>query len=120
MINTAKALEQFYSSFGLRAYLEDNVPDDVKRPYITYQLVETEWDQPATHYARIWYHDTGMAAILQVVDLVKDAISSGARIPCEGGCVVIRQGTPFAQIQNEEDPADKYAYLNMQINCYHV
>lgn len=121
MVNTAGALTAFYNSFGLPAYMEDNVPDDVERPYITYQIAEAEWNMPVTHYARIWYRDISNAAILGKVDEIKSAIGSGVRIDCDGGCIVIRQDNPFAQIQVEDgETHDKYAYLNMQLNCYHL
>ena len=38
MTNTAKALYQFFSGFGLPAYVEYNVPDEAALPYITYRL----------------------------------------------------------------------------------
>lgn len=126
MMQTAYALSEFYNSFGIPAYMELNVPEDAERPYITYSLVETEWQQPSTHYARVWYRDEGNAAILAKVDEIKAAIGTGAKIECDDGYVVIRPGTPFAQIQiedndsNQQNAYNKFAYLNMQINCYHL
>lgn len=119
MINTAQALYEFYSGFGLPAYTTSTVPDEAQLPYITYSLVESEPLAPATHYAQVWYRDTGNAAILGKVDEIKAAIGDGVRITCDGGYVVIRPGTPFVQLQTDEDPEIRYAYINTQINCYH-
>lgn len=120
MINTAQALYSFWSGFDLPAYTTMTVPDDAVIPYITYSLVESEPLNGATHYACIWYRATDNAALLETVDRVKDAIGTGCRIPCEGGYVVIRPATPFAQLMVDADPENRYAYINMQINCYHT
>lgn len=119
MTNTAQALNDFWNSFGLRAYATDTVPDDVVLPYITYSLVETEFLQPATHYAQVWYRDTSNAQMLTIVDAIKEAIGTGVVLECTGGYVVIRPDTPFVQLLADENPENRYAYINMQINCYH-
>ena len=119
MINTARALYQFWSGFGLPAYTVDTVPSDAVLPYITYSLVESESLEPATHYAQIWYRTTSNSIILAKVDLVKAAIGAGVVLPCDGGYVAIRPSSPFVQLMVDEDPANRCAYINMQINCYH-
>ena len=54
MTNTAKALYQFFSGFGIPAYVEYAPPDNAQLPYITYQLIEPDWDDGGTFYARVW------------------------------------------------------------------
>ena len=119
MINTAKALYEFYSGFGLPAYTVSTVPDDAQLPYITYSLIETEPLESATHYAQVWYRDTSNAALLAKVDEIKAALGNGVRIDCDGGYVVLRPMTPFVQLMVDANPENRYAYINMQINCYH-
>jgi len=119
LINTARALYEFWSGFGLPAYTVNTVPDDVNVPYITYSLTETEPFESATHYAQIWYRDTSNAAMLAKVDEIKEAIGNGVKIACEGGYVVIRPASPYVQLMTDIDPVNRYAYINMQINCYH-
>lgn len=126
MINTAQALYEFWSSFGLPAYTTTTVPDEdehgnpVKPPYITYSLVETEPFESSTHYAQVWYRDTGNVALLTKVDEIKAAIGNGVRITCDGGCVVLRPATPLVQLMVDAVPENRYAYINLQINCYHM
>lgn len=126
MTETARALYEFWSGFGLPAYTVGTVPDEdadgnpMKPPYITYSLVETEPLQPATHYAQIWDRDTSNANLMAKVDEVKEAVKDGAKIDCEGGYVVLRPGTPFVQLMVDANPENRYAYINMQINCYHL
>lgn len=119
MINTARALYGFWSGFDLPAATTMTVPEEWEPPYITYSLVESEPLQPATHYAQVWYRDTGNAAMLAKVDEIKAAIGDGVRMKCDGGYVVLRPSTPFVQIMTDQAPENRYAYLNMQINCYH-
>lgn len=119
MISTAQALYQFWSSFNLPAFTVGTIPSEQKLPYITYSLVESEPFESATHYAQIWYRSTSNAALLTKVDEIKLAIGAGVRIKCDGGYVVIRPSTPLVQLMVDEDPANRYAYINLQINCYH-
>lgn len=125
MINTARALQEFWSGFGVPAYTADTVPDEqpdgtpTQPPYITYSLTESESLEAATHYAQVWFRGTGNQWILSKVDEIKAAIGDGVRIDCDGGCVVIRPSTPFVQLMVDAVPENRYAYINMQINCYH-
>lgn len=121
MINTAQALYEFWSGFGLPAYTIGTVPDEqAGRPYITYSLPETEPLGQASHYAQVWYRDTSNTALLQKVDEIKAALKNGVLIRCEGGAVSLRPESPFAQLNVDIDPVNRYAYLSMQINCYHL
>ena len=119
MINTAQALQEFWSGFGLPAATVWTVPDDWEPPYITYSLVESEPTEPVSGYAQVWYRDTGNAAMLAKVDEIKAAIGTGTRLKCDGGYVVLRPSTPYVQLMSDEDPTKRYAYINLQINCYH-
>ena len=119
MTNTAEALYSFWSSFGLPAYTTTTVPDEINVPYITYSLVESESLEPATHYAQIFYRSTSNVELMEKVDAIKAAIGTGIRIQCEGGFVVLRPSTPYVQVVTDEVPENRYAYITLQINCYH-
>lgn len=119
MTNTAKALYNFFSGFGLPAYVEYNVPDSAVLPYITYQVVEPDWMDAATIFARVWYRDTSYVAINAKADQIKAAIGGGAMLPTDGGCLVLEKGTPFVQEQPMEgDDTLKVYYLNFTIYAY--
>lgn len=121
MTETAKALYAFWSGFGLPAYTVSTVPREAEVPYITYSLAETEPLESSTHYAQVWYRDTSNAALMAKVDEIKAAIgSTGVSLPCTGGYVVLRPLTPLVQLMVDQDSATRYAYINLQINCYHV
>ena len=121
MTDTAKALYTFYSSFGLPAYTETTVPEDAVLPYITYSLPETEPLESATHYAQVWYYSTSNAEVIAKADQIKAAIGTGILLRCTGGgWVALRPSTPLIQLLVEEDKEVRRAYINLQINCYHI
>ena len=117
MTNTAQALYQFWSSFGLPAFTVGTVPDEAEVPYITYSLVETEPLQPLTHYAQVWYRSTSNAALLAKTDEIMAVLKPGVSIPCTGGYVSLRGAT--VSLVTDMNPENRYAYINMQINCFH-
>lgn len=118
MTNTAKALYNFFSGFGLDAYAEHSIPDDAELPYITYQLIEPDWRDSATMYARVWYRSSSLVAINAKVDEIKNAIGEGVSLPTDGGAVYLGKGTPFAQyMPMEGDDTLKAVYLNLIINA---
>lgn len=118
MTNVAIALYQFFSGFGLSAFVENNVPDEATLPYITYQLVAPDWRDSSTMYARIWYRSTSFAAINAKVDEISAAIGEGVSIPTNGGAVYLGKGSPFAQyMPMEGDNTLKVVYLNLIINA---
>lgn len=116
MKNTAKALYNFFSSFGLEAYVEYSPDKDAQLPYITYQLVEPDWRDNATLYARVWYRSTSYVEINTKVDQIRAAIGEGLSLPTEDGAVYLTKGTPFAQnMPMEGDSTLKVVYLLFNI-----
>lgn len=129
MTNTAKALYAFFSGFGLPAFVEYDVPDEmpdaqgnmipVELPYITYQVVEPDWMDAATMYARVWYRSTAYEQLHAKVDEISAAIDGGVGLPTDGGFVVLEKGTPFAQdMPMEGDDTLKVSYLNLTVYAY--
>lgn len=124
MTTTAKALYQFFSSFGLPAFVENNVPDlidgkEVEPPYITYQLIEPDALREASFYARVWYIDESFEAISMKVDQIRQAIDRGYSVPIDGGVLWIWPDNNFCQFQPPDEPKLKIAYLSMILAAYH-
>ena len=119
MTNTATALYEFWSSFGIPAFTVDTVPVEQELPYITYSLPETPPLEPLTHYAQVWYRTTKNVELMATVDSIKQAFGTDRKVTlrCNGGYVVLRD--PTVQLQTDQNPENRYAYINMQINCYH-
>ena len=126
MTDVARALQSFWSGFGLPAYPEAGVPEAEDGedsltsllPYITYQLIQPEWDQNATYQARVWYWSESNVGIMAKVDEIKAEIGEGLLLPAGAGYICFRPGTPLVQMQPSEDWRLKIAYINLQFNAY--
>ena len=118
MTQTAQALKSFFSGFGVPAYSETSVPDDIQLPYITYPIKEPEWRQPTSFYIVLWCRTKGYADALAKADQILAAIGEGARIPTNDGIVVIRPETPLFQEVKDVDNDTKALYINLQLNAF--
>lgn len=117
MTEVAKALKAFYSRFGIPAYTEDSVPDDVKLPYITYTGVQSGVFASATHQCRVWYGGTGYAQVNAKADEIIAAIGQGVKLKAGRGFVYIYPGTPLAQMQPADD-STRIVYINLELRSY--
>ena len=118
MYRAAEALKTFFSGFGLPAYQEDTVPDDVSLPYISYSVSIPEWDQKASNYVRVWARTKSNTWIIQKADHILKSIGTGKKITFAGGYLMIWPETPNVQIEVDGDV--RYAYINLSINSYNL
>lgn len=118
MTNTARALYDFFSGFGLPAYVENTVPDDAALPYITYELLEPDSLDRAPFHARIWYRSTSYAGVSSKADEIRAAIDRGYSTPIDGGVLWIWRDDNFLQFQPSDEPELKLAYLSMILAAY--
>lgn len=119
MTSTATALYNFFSSFGIPAYVTDNIPDNVQMPYITYDLVEPEPLSVGLLSASVWYRGTSYAEISAKVDQIKAAIGNGLSLKTSSGVIHLfreREGA-FVRMMNDPNRETKRAYLSMTIHC---
>lgn len=122
MKETLKLLYEFWSSFGLPAYVENVVPDNAVLPYITYFAGKPDWMNQASVYARVWYRDESFISISEKVDEISERIGEGISLPAEdGGSVVIYKDSNFVQFledSTEEGLSIKIAYLSLIQSVY--
>ena len=118
MVNVAKALKSFLGSFDLPAYTLESVPDEVELPYITYPLVEPEWNQQASFYCQVWYRKNRLQELLSKADQIVGEIGLMKKISLPNGYLVIYPGTPLIQVLTDED--SQSAYITLSINAYHM
>lgn len=112
MTNTAIALYEFFSGFGIPAYEENSVPDDAEMPYITYQIVDPDWSETGSISASVWYEGVSYKDLDAKVDEIKAKTDGGIRIPTkDDGCLYIFKDSPFAQTQPTDRDDVKVAYL---------
>lgn len=120
MRTTGKTLKTFVGSFKLPAYATMSIPNDVQLPYLTYPLVEPEWNQKATFYIQGWYKTTSYAEMMEKCDEIIREIGTGIIINTENGYMVIYPETPLVQFLNDESNGTKSFYINLSINSYHM
>lgn len=114
MTDTATTLYSFWSSFGIPAYPEYNVPDGATMPYITYEITEPEWRSQTNIHARVWYRDTSYVPIVAKLDNISDRIGEGVLLPSGEGFILLFKDSQFIQFQPYEVDSDvKIAYLSM-------
>lgn len=119
MRDVAKALYDFWSSFGIPAYPENNVPYSkdgvtlVEPPYITYRVARPEWRTQVSTYARVWYKDTSYIDISNKVDQIESRIGEGVMLPTDSGFVLLFKDLTFCQYEPTEDSRLKVAYLSL-------
>lgn len=119
MMQTAKVLKTYLSSFGLPAYTTDTVPDDVDLPYITYPLADPDWNERATFYVQLWYRTTENTALIQKADEILMDIGRCKMLPYEDeGQLLIYPENPAFQLIVDGD--ERSAYLNMSLVAHHL
>lgn len=101
----AAAVYDFMAGFGIPAYAATSVPDDADFPYITYELsVDDFWGGEVALAMDIWYRGDSEAGPNAKAREVSKALIGCKCIPCDGGGIILKKGSPFCQ--NMGDPAD--------------
>ena len=118
-----EAIQNFWNSFGIKAFEENWVEDadengnpiEPKMPYITYQLVTDSFDREVAATASLWYRGESWTAINAKTEEIAQHIGLGGKIiKCDGGRIWIKRGRPFAQnMGDESDDLIKRKYLNL-------
>lgn len=113
------AVYSFLSGFGIPAYAAASVPDRAEFPYITYDLVVGSWDSFEVNMpVNVWYRTESEAEPNAKVRQMSEAIGlSGVTVPCDGGMLWFKKGSPWAQavtIEGEDEKV-KRRYVNINI-----
>lgn len=113
------AIYQWMNGFGIPAYAASAVPSDAEFPYITYDLVVGEWMGGEVNVpVNVWYRTESEAAPNAKVREMSSAIGvGGTTVPCDGGMLWIKRGSPWAQsvFVEGEDEKIKRRYVNVNV-----
>lgn len=119
MTTKAAAVQSFLSGFSIPAYAATSVPEDTDFPYITYYLVDGAFgDAEQAMQVDLWYYGTSEAPANAKVQEISKALGlGGAYLPCDGGAVWLKRGSPFAQTVADGSGDDnvKRRYLNIDL-----
>lgn len=132
----AAALYQFFASAipGWSAYAETAVPSkaagdayDATFPYLTYSLPTSSFNFGEVSVSvNLWDKKRGAkqdgtqagtateATMNAAAAALSDAIGrGGVTLPCDGGYIWLKRGTPFSQAMADEDVTIKRRYINI-------
>lgn len=111
----AAAVYGFMAGFGISAYAATSVPDDAEFPYITYELaVDDFWGGEVALPMDIWYRGDSEAGLNAKAREVSKALVGCKCIPCEGGGIVLKKGSPFCQSMGDTaDDKIKRRHINL-------
>lgn len=115
-MDKVQALTNFWNSFGIPAYDETSVPDQMEFPYITFGVSTDSLGNVVNLNASIWYRSSSWRDITKKVEEISERISYGfITLPFDGGFIYLTRGTPFAQRMSDpnDDKVRRY-YLNLQ------
>lgn len=118
------AIYQFLSGFGIPAYASSSVPDQAEFPYITYDLVLGEWGEPEVNMpVNVWYRTESEAEPNAKVREIESAIGRGGKqLPCDGGTLWLKKGSPWAQslsVEGEDEKVKRrYVNINIETNVF--
>lgn len=115
-MNKEQAIHKFWNSFGIPAYDENTVPDDLSFPYITYNVSTDSLGNAVTLYANIWDRSTSWKTVTEKSEEIARFIGYGYHLESfDGGYIYITKGTPFAQRMSEPgDDTTRRIYINVE------
>lgn len=118
----SQAIQNFWSSFGLKAIDANTVPtgdDKPSFPYITYTVSESAIDEPVSMTASVWYRSSSWTDIEVKTNQIAERIKKMNAIKIDDGYITIVGGTPFAQ--RMDDPSDdlvRRMIINVQVEYF--
>lgn len=112
----SEAIQQFWSSFGLKAYDATTVPtgeDAPELPYITYEVQTDSVGTILTLTGSLWYRSPSWRAITEKADEIAERIGYGYyKVEVDGGYLWITKGQPFARrMSDPEDDMIRRIYI---------
>ena len=110
------ALHKFFSGFGMDAYAASSVPEDAVFPYLTHDIATDSFGGGEVSLTvNLWFYTQSEAIPNAKVQEIADAIGMGGLlIECDGGCIWLKRGAPFAQsLKDDTAPNIKRRYLNV-------
>lgn len=96
-----EAMCDFWSSFGVPAYKDDEVPNDAKYPYITYSVTDGSLYSAVPSVANYWTRG-GIRDCSEFYTAVRETIHEGGKcIKTDAGLVILYRGADFLIVAPE-------------------
>lgn len=111
-----KVLQSFWSSFEWPARPTTAIGDDMVLPYIAYTGADSFFlDGDVSGEAHLYQHTSLEVTINAKEREIAERIGrEGIRLPCQGGYIWIKRGTPFSRsLKDTDDITLKHRYLSV-------
>lgn len=116
-----EALQNFWSSFGWKAYNGTTVPDSALSlnddRYITYEGASDNIDSIVYVSASLWHRSRSQTVIHAKSEEISRYIEMemSPALPYDGGLLKIRKGVPFSLDVDSGDPDVRRVRLNLEL-----
>ena len=111
------ALQAWLEGFGMPAYSAQGVPKGASPPYLTFTPVSGAWgDGEQAVTVDLWLRTESEAKANAAAEAVGRALGlGGAMLPCDGGGLWVKRGSPFWQAVDSGEPGVKRRYVNLSV-----
>lgn len=115
------AIYRWLGGFGIPAYAATSTPSEAEFPYLTYDLVLGQWGGGEVNMpVNVWYRTDSEAEPNAKVREIAGALGiGGVQLPCDGGTLWLKKGSPWAQAVRVEGEDDKIKRRYVNINIEH-
>lgn len=109
-------LHQFFNSLGIPGYPASTVPDDHGENYLTYDLRSGSFDSGEVSITvNLWFYSTSEEAPNAMARKLSETIGMGGKaLPCDGGYVWLKRGTPWCQSLSDGDYKRRYINVSAE------
>lgn len=112
--NITKTLFLFFNSLGYEVYLEGQVSENAKFPYITLSYQLEDFGVDSLIQGQIWDKSYSRETVNRISDELLSIIQNGikVRITDNEGYLYLRRGSPFIQAINDTE--------GLQVNYFNI
>lgn len=110
------AIFSLLGELGVPAYATTSVPDNAEYPYATVEMVVGSfWDGEVSLPVSLWYYGDSESEPNAGARALAVAVGPGGRVlPCDGGAVWVKRGSPFSQSMGDTaDDKIKRRHINL-------
>lgn len=112
-MNWRVALIDCFESYGLAAYPENNVPDDVRLPYLTYNFSRGDFGENTNTILHLHYYSESESEINAKAEEICADIRLGRCVSSDDGKIVLTTGSPEWYPVSDEDRLHKHRIINV-------
>lgn len=110
------AIFSLLGELGVPAYATASVPDNAEYPYATVEMVVGSfWDGEVSLSVSLWYYGDSESEPNAGARALAAIVGPGGRVlPCDGGAVWVKRGSPFSQSMGDTaDDKIKRRHINL-------